>query len=208
VGSSDAEVESTTLTPAERRSTVVLTSDGSQAWTRGEAETEISAGGYVGRFVVIEQVGQGGPAHPHVASVLEAIADLRLENLELDDAERLYARALAIGEQTGTNHPDIAGPLTGLGAVAIERGHPERAIVVLERALELRTREDVPASDRAEVQMQLARALWAQGSERDRSLALARAAVDAYREAGQSRAVALAEAEAWLSDPTRRGTHH
>jgi eukaryotic-like serine/threonine-protein kinase len=164
--------------------------------TMGEGE---EAGRLYARALAIREKALG-PEHPYVASVLASIAELSYDSGDLDEAERSYRRALAIFEQAhDPSHPDVADPLTGLAEIALDRGRSEEAIALLERAMAIRGQDHVPATDLAETQLPLARALWAAG-DRGRALELSRAAVRAFREAGEGRASSLAEAEAWLAE--------
>jgi eukaryotic-like serine/threonine-protein kinase len=106
---------------------------------------------------------------------------------------------LAIREQAlGSEHPDLAHPLVGLARIALARGRPADAAALAERAVKVRGDGDAPGGDVAEARFVLARALWDASRERPRALALAEQAREAYREAGDGKAMELAEVEAWL----------
>ena len=93
---------------------------------------------------------------------------------------------------------------TGLGLALTELGRADDAVPLLERALELRTRQQSAAQLRAETGFGLARALWARGTTEDRAHAreLTTAARDAYAAAGARFDRERAEVEAWQRDVT------
>jgi len=137
-----------------------------------------------------------GPEHTAVAISLNNLGEVELSLGALDDAEAHYLRALAIMQtQLGAEHLHVSYPLHGLGLVALERGRASEAIERLQQSLALREANNAGPSDRAEVRVALARALW-RGGQRSQARAAAKRALDEYREA--ERADGLATVEAWL----------
>jgi hypothetical protein len=79
----------------------------------------------------------------------------------------------------GENHVALAPSLLGIGACHLGRNAAEKALIPLERALRLQeSADDTPPSDLAQTQFFLARALMAAGRDQDRSITLARLALD------------------------------
>jgi tetratricopeptide (TPR) repeat protein len=120
---------------------------------------------------------------------------LFVEPNNLDEAEALYRRSLALYEKSvGRDLVDICYPLTGLGRVALARGRAAEAVPFLERALALQSAPELrDTPDRAETELALAKAL-ARGP---RALALATHARDVLqaRPSGPTRAALVRQAE-------------
>jgi eukaryotic-like serine/threonine-protein kinase len=134
-----------------------------------------------------------------VASSLNNLASVRLEQNELDEAERLLERARSIWEVAlGPTHPRVAHAHLLLGEVALKRGRAAQAVLSLERAVEIRTHAQVPASELARAQLALAEALWRVGTERPRARELARAAA-ALQAGSEPSSDAKISATAWLA---------
>ena len=108
-----------------------------------------------------------------------------------------YRRALAIAEaRLGKDHPFVGDALAGVGACTLHRGDYEASQAALERALAIRKLGGRPF-ELAEVELELARTLWARGQH-----APARAHATAARTAIASDAASakrLAEIDAWLA---------
>ena len=137
-----------------------------------------------------------GPDHSAVAISLNNLGEVELQLVALDDAEVHYRRALEIMQtQLGAEHLHVSYPLHGIGQVALARGRAREAVEPLERALALRERNNAGPGDRAELRFDLARALWGNG-DRARARSTAKQALDEYREA--ERTDAIASIEAWL----------
>jgi eukaryotic-like serine/threonine-protein kinase len=140
-----------------------------------------------------------GPDHSDVATSLANLAEVHRVTQSYAEAKALHERALAIKEEAlGPEHPDLAYSLVGLSRVALARGRAADAVVLAERAVKVREDGSAPAGEEAEARFVLARALWDASRERPRALAVAEQAREAYREAGDGEATALAEVEAWL----------
>lgn len=101
----------------------------------------------------LEQLEQRlGPGHPKVAVCLESIAGLCRDQGRLDEAERLYRRALAILEKAvAPEDPRIADILENLTILLYERGREDEARGLFDRAKTVREahkpRGDAPARD-------------------------------------------------------------
>jgi tetratricopeptide (TPR) repeat protein len=101
-----------------------------------------------------------GPEHPRVAASLANLGNLRLRSGAYDEAVPLYERALAISERAlGPNHPFVAHPLVGLARISLARHRPADAVRLAERAVRVREAGNLPATEIAEAQRVLARAL-------------------------------------------------
>jgi len=143
-----------------------------------------------------------GPEHPSVAVTLDNLGLVAAMQGEFVQARSLHERALALGEASlGEQHPELAYTLTALGEALLGCEAPERAGVVLERALELRTTHAVEAVELGKTRMALARAV--EHSDRERACMLARAARESFDAGGPAAAKQHAQAQAWLSQPGR-----
>jgi tetratricopeptide (TPR) repeat protein/predicted Ser/Thr protein kinase len=140
-----------------------------------------------------------GREHPAVASSLNNLGTVAFAAGDYERARDFHARALAIRETAlGPDHPSLASALTGLGAALTRLDAPDEAIVVLERALALRSNHEGDPSALAETRFALARALAAT-REHTRARELAELAAKTYESAGAPAAVSLAEVRDWLA---------
>ena len=118
----------------------------------------------------------------HVCSAISIAvrADLMLALGRRDEADTLYRRALQLFDlHAPPTALEIAYPLAGLARLTIDGGRPATAIAPLERALLI----SAGSPDRffhADVQFQLARALYNSGRDRTRAQNLSAAALDTY----------------------------
>jgi eukaryotic-like serine/threonine-protein kinase len=136
-----------------------------------------------------------------LAYSLESLASFHEEREELDDAERIFHRALHIRESLAGVHRHPIFTLVALGRIELARARPELALEPLERALatdERLLRYFAPELV-AEARLLLARALWHVDGERERALALARAARREFTEAGGHGEKGLADVDRWLA---------
>jgi tetratricopeptide (TPR) repeat protein len=77
-----------------------------------------------------------GPEHPSVATSLNNLAGLYLEQGKYAEAEPLYQRALAIREKVlGSYHPDVANSLNNLAELHSGQGKYAQAAPLYQRAL-------------------------------------------------------------------------
>jgi len=127
-----------------------------------------------------------GPDHPNVGIALSNIGrTLRAEG-KPNQAVTYLEQALALRERAlGPDHPAVGSTLGQLGQAQIEAGSPAQGRRTLERAAALWEKK-LPArgdDDVASARMALARILVAAPEGRERALALARLAMEGYREA-------------------------
>ncbi len=141
------------------------------------------------------------PRRAYMAGVVWA--SLGETSIELGDNERAEAEcetARRLADSAGGPRSFIAYPLHCLGSAALALGRAQRAIPLLEQALELRE-ADATAFERADTQFALARALWQGGGDRERALVLTRAAAAALGDVDQVTAQVRdrrARVSAWL----------
>ena len=102
----------------------------------------------------------------------------------------------------GADHPWTAYQMTALGKTLVAERRWREATSVLNKALRIRERSEPNADLVAETRFALARARWETGEDRTGTLALARAARDAYRNLAEHGKQA-SEIDAWLADRSR-----
>lgn len=79
---------------------------------------------------------QLGADSPHLATSLNALGQLRLKAKDLAEAERCFARALSIREQTyGSESHAIVPSLNNLAALYDAKGETDKAVELLRRSL-------------------------------------------------------------------------
>lgn len=136
--------------------------------------------------------------HPWVANCLANAGEARWKLGDLDGAERDYSRAHVVWQTTlGSDSPTVAYAEVGLGRIAVARGDAATGVRRLERALEL---TGDAAGDRmrlAELRLELARALHANG-DKERALGQARLALAATAAEGGRRGRLRNEIQHWL----------
>ncbi|MCG8418531.1 MAG: tetratricopeptide repeat-containing serine/threonine-protein kinase [Proteobacteria bacterium] len=140
-----------------------------------------------------------GTEHPDSMTFLTGLGRTLIRMNRLDAAEPLIRRALSVFKRThGSEHPELARPLLALGELFLARHRPDESARALQRALALDNH-----NYRAEIQLALARALWAAGSERARAIGLARQAREHFRQIGNQ--PMRKDASCWLAGhaPTR-----
>ncbi|WNG35615.1 tetratricopeptide repeat protein [Archangium violaceum] len=116
------------------------------------------------------------------AIVLEGLADWYREGGQHRQALEHYKRALAVYEKRfPAHHPDVFGPLVGIGECQLALSAPAQAIAPLERALTLVGAPRLPAERVADLRFLLGRALWEGGAEDVRARARTLAS-QAYKE--------------------------
>jgi tetratricopeptide (TPR) repeat protein len=135
-----------------------------------------------------------------VAASLGNLGSMAGEEGKHAEAYGYFERALAIQEKAlSAEHPDVAACLTGLGQALLGLGKPADALAPLERALSIRTANEVDPASLAETRFALARALWAApvdaGLDRARARELAS---DAYADAVAAKQ--LGEIQSWLAE--------
>jgi serine/threonine-protein kinase len=141
-----------------------------------------------------------GPEHPDVAQTLENLGNVYAATGRHVEARALLERAVAIQEKTlGRDHPEVASTLKSLAATYLALNDAAAALPLVERAAAIFAAHDGEQPGEVAGHFILARALAATASDRDRALAEAEMARDAYRAAGQGKLEELAEVEAWLT---------
>ena len=139
---------------------------------------------------------QSPPDPQRIGRLLYNIGVIHHIRGEYERAIEEYEEALPLTESVfGPDHPEAAFPLAALGAALVEVGRLDEARALLERALAIRTRKDVPPVDLGEIRFALARALPA--DESARALELAREARRDYADLGDTETVA--RIDAWLA---------
>ena len=141
-----------------------------------------------------------GPDHPACASTAGSLGMLLVTMKDFAAARPHLERALATDERVfGRDHINVAYSLLPLGTLAIEEGKPRAAVAPLERALAIWVANQADATDIAESEFELARALWQSRRDRRRALTLAASARERYAAAGDPAREQLARVEAWLA---------
>jgi tetratricopeptide (TPR) repeat protein len=112
------------------------------------------------------------------AALLHAYGFLLLDRVQLDAAAEQFERAGTVIEAiAGIDSPDMGWVELGRGRIALARRDYPLARLSLERADALWSDDSIAPQDHAEVQRDLAVALWETG-DRSRALALARTAAE------------------------------
>jgi tetratricopeptide (TPR) repeat protein len=166
------------------------------AGVRAEERNWTEAAALLERAIAIrEELGSDAPA---IAPLLVNLGQLLEHTGDLARARGAFERSLAIDEATlGADHPAVSAPLLGLSRVALAEHRVSDARASAERALSVREAGNSPSFDVADAEFTLARALW-DAREPDRARALARAALDHWRESGEP-SESGREVEAWLA---------
>jgi tetratricopeptide (TPR) repeat protein len=146
-----------------------------------------------------------GAEHPRLALSLNYIGFELLELGRIEEARASFAKAASLLERVAPQHGERVAALRGLGEVELKRGHDQRGIATLERALELATVNEADPAEVDQVRMDLGRAIFEAGGNRSRALGLVRRARDGFAKEGPPAAAALREAEAFLRRRERAG---
>jgi hypothetical protein len=106
----------------------------------------------------------------------------------------------------GADNVWVSSPLHNLGEVLVDEGKLREAVPVLETAIQILERADPMAPELSESRFALACARWGLHRDGAADLAMARAALGAYR-AAPGLKTRIDEMEAWLADkpPGRSG---
>jgi tetratricopeptide (TPR) repeat protein len=143
-----------------------------------------------------------GPEHPEVATMLVQVANMLEQKKKLDEARDYYERAVGILEKSADNAIDLVFALNGLAVLAMDEGHPEDAIPILERALTIGASISEKPIALATSHVKLARVLWdapaGKGRDRERALAVAELARATFAE-HPGRSAELEDVESWLA---------
>jgi len=132
-----------------------------------------------------------------VAMSLVNIGDIHRRLGRSAEALPLYERALVLAEeQVGKDHPYVGDALLGIGECKLALGDAAAALPLLERASAIRAAGARPI-EVADVELALAKALWAQG-QRDRATKLADSARKAFAGTPTGKR-GLAELDRWVA---------
>jgi serine/threonine-protein kinase len=139
--------------------------------------------------------------HPGTASAHRSLGkQYRIRKL-WDKALAQYAESERIlTKKFGADSPELATTWIGQADIALDRGRPADARAPLERALAATDKPEA-ADHKAEVELDLSRALWAAPADRDRARALAADARTRWQAAGDAKN--LRDADAWLATINR-----
>jgi tetratricopeptide (TPR) repeat protein len=141
-----------------------------------------------------------GPEHPKVASAVLNLARVDLAEGRTQAALTGFQRALAVRRKAlGPEHPKVVPSLTLVGEATLRVHGARAALEPLEQAVALAAKVELPPMERGRALFILARALWESGGDRQRALALAREAQQAYAKTPQLAAAEAREVQAWLS---------
>ena len=127
------------------------------------------------------------------------LAESLLLQKRYGEALEVYRRALAIDEKAlGRDHPNLAYDFHGIGTTLFEMRRAAEALPYLEQALALRESNPLDPDLLSNTRYNLARALW-QAGRKDRSLKLARQALDGYAKSDSEHELER-EVESWLQE--------
>jgi tetratricopeptide (TPR) repeat protein len=136
-----------------------------------------------------------GAEHPEVANAaLNVAADLRELGKAPEALEHARRAVASLEASLGPAHIKTAYGLTGLGEALLALGRSAEAIAPLERSLAVQEATKGDGENLAFARFALAQALWEDGRERTRALALAQEAKDGF---GQS--APAGEVASWLA---------
>jgi tetratricopeptide (TPR) repeat protein len=141
-----------------------------------------------------------GPEHPKVASVVQNLAKVDLEEGRTQAALAGFQRALALRRKAlGPEHPKVVISLTLVGEATLRHHGARAALEPLEQAVALAAKVELPPVERSKALFALARALWESGGDRQRARALAQEAREGHGRSGRLAEAERREVEAWLA---------
>lgn len=141
-----------------------------------------------------------GDEHPFIAITHINLGDVELEAKDPAAALRHFELARAVWEAAlPADHPDHAYALSGIGRAHLDLGRAAEAIEPLERAVALRSADEIEPRLAATSRFMLARALVAAGRDRGPARALALEAQGLFASAGGTHE-ASDEVAQWLSE--------
>ncbi len=138
-----------------------------------------------------------GRDHPAVVEALVQLGDALKWAGQPAEAVPVLERAVELGDRIKTPYPDVPSALAVLGEVHEKLGQPRRAEEALERALAHPKVDELP--DVGEIELGLAKLVWARGDRRKGSALLERARAHFDKEPPDERKKHLAELDAWLA---------
>lgn len=142
-----------------------------------------------------------GDDNVQTASSLANLAFLDLEAGHVDEARDAFSRVLKVFTASlGASHPYLAYPEVGLGRCFLARGHPQRAVELLEPAVaRMRGQGVFAAEDVAQARFALAEALRAAGRDPVGARRLATEALDGLGQSPQAASL-RARIRRWLEE--------
>jgi len=142
-----------------------------------------------------------GADDPNLGFPIQNLAIIARRTGHWDQAETMYARALALFEQRDQTAYAVPDALSGLAFVRMHQDRPAEAIPLLERAIAMRAREPRRELSDGVNELQLARALWSAGRSHDDARRHGLAARAIFEKLGDVGRVQLSETDRWLADP-------
>jgi tetratricopeptide (TPR) repeat protein/predicted Ser/Thr protein kinase len=133
------------------------------------------------------RVGEASLAHDHpmLAFPLNNLGTIERIQGRLGSARQLLARALEIRlAKLGPRHPLVASTLDALAEIDLDEGDPKTALARLDQAREIMLASGADPLRRAQIELNLARALADDGSDPDRAWALLEGCERALAEPG------------------------
>lgn len=89
----------------------------------------------------IDELLSQDPDSPLLASLYLSLGDAYKENIQYNQAEIAYQKALDLYEQLGTNHPDVATILNNLAGIYYSQGNYSEAAPLLLRLIEFKEQQ-------------------------------------------------------------------
>jgi tetratricopeptide (TPR) repeat protein len=169
-----------------------------------QGRTADAAGYALQSIDLLERIGQ--KSHPYLIDAIDIQGEVAMAEKRPGVALRHYRQALAMSEASlGPGHPRVATELFGIGSAYLELRELHRAVLALERSLEIRERlEGIEPLVLANTRFALARALAGVPRKRARALELAQRAREVYLAFGDAAAGELRRVDAWRSRYQRR----
>lgn len=161
-----------------------------------EAEREL-------RPALAVMVAASGPDDPQVGMARNYLGNLLLSLKRYDAAlEQLRASLRSLKKAHGEHNASVARTLFSIAAVEMLQDDTDAAVSSMERAVAIYRVIETSDTQRGEALHRLAVALWLQGRERKRALALGHEALEILQRVPDSTsAKTLAELRSWLADP-------
>jgi len=141
------------------------------------------------------------PGHPRVRAVRGNRASVLRDLGRHAEAIAELRELLALEEAAAAKPGELAHTLLNLGLAQLGSGAASEAVASLERGLTLAASGEDREFLRAQLELALARALWARREDRARARELAEISAASLRLAGADAAGHLREVEAWLAKP-------
>ena len=114
------------------------------------------------------------------------------------EARTFFGRGSIWERQLGSDHRNLAYPLTGIGVGYLAEGKATEALVPLERAVSIREAHEPELSRLAETKFALARALWKSNRSQSRARSLAKEARQAYTKSSAEDENKVRQIDGWL----------